>query len=146
MATYKGMYKVKNPAKYSGDHTNVVYRSLWERNVFRWCDENPQILKWSSEEVVVPYYYDLDKKYHRYFVDLKFTTAEGTYLVEIKPKNQTIPPKKPKRQTQRFLAEAATYVKNQCKWKAATTYAKDRGWKFVVWTEDEIRSMGIKIL
>lgn len=146
MATYKGMYKVKNPAKYTGDHTNVIYRSLWERNVFRWCDENPQILKWSSEEVVVPYYYDLDKKYHRYFVDLKFTTDQGTFLIEIKPKNQTVPPKKPKRQTARYLNEAASYIKNQCKWKAADTYAKDRGWKFVVWTEDEIRSMGIKIL
>ena len=146
MATYKGMYKVKNPAKYAGDHTNVIYRSLWERNVFRWCDDNPQILKWSSEEVVIPYYYDLDKKYHRYFVDLKFTTDQGTFLIEIKPKNQTVPPKKPKRQTARYLNEAASYVKNQCKWKAADTYAKDRGWKFVVWTEDEIRSMGIKIL
>ena len=146
MATYKGMYKVKNPAKYAGDHTKVIYRSLWERNVFRWCDENTQILKWSSEEVVVPYYYDLDKKYHRYFVDLKFTTAQGTYLVEIKPKNQTVPPKKPSRQTAKYLNEAATYIKNQCKWKAAKTYAEDRGWKFVVWTEDEIRSMGIKIL
>jgi hypothetical protein len=146
MATYKGMYKVKNPAKYTGDHTNVIYRSLWERNVFRWCDDNPQILKWSSEEVVVPYYYDLDKKYHRYFVDLKFTTDQGTFLIEIKPKNQTVPPKKPKRQTARYLNEAASYIKNQCKWKAAETYAKDRGWKFVVWTEDEIRSMGIKIL
>lgn len=146
MATYKGMYKVKNPAKYAGDHTKVIYRSLWERNVFRWCDDNPQILKWSSEEVVVPYYYDLDRKYHRYFVDLKFTTSEGTFLVEIKPKKQTVPPKRPSRQTPKFLAEAATYVKNQCKWKAAKTYAEDRGWKFVIWTEDEIKAMGIKIL
>jgi len=146
MATYKGMYKVKNPAKYAGDHTKVIYRSLWERNVFRWCDDNPQILKWSSEEVVVPYYYDLDRKYHRYFVDLKFTTSEGTFLVEIKPKKQTVPPKRPSRQTPKFLVEAATYVKNQCKWKAAKTYAEDRGWKFVIWTEDEIKAMGIKIL
>ena len=146
MATYSGSYKVKNPAKYAGDYKNVIYRSLWERNVFRWCDENPQILSWVSEEVVVPYYYDLDRKYHLYFVDIKFTTLEGTYLVEIKPKRQTIPPKKPKRQTAKFLSEAATYVKNQCKWKAAEKYAKERGWKFVIWTEDEIRSMGIKIL
>ena len=146
MATYKGTYKVKNPEKYSGDYRNVYYRSLWERNVFRWCDDNPQILKWCSEETVIPYYYPLDKKYHRYFVDLKFTTTEGTFLIEIKPKSQTQPPKKPSRQTAKYLTEAATYVKNQCKWKAAEEYALDRGWKFVVWTEDTIRSMGIKIL
>jgi hypothetical protein len=146
MATYKGIYKVKDPSKYSGDHTNVIYRSLWERNVFRWCDQNPDVLKWVSEEIVVPYYYPLDKKYHRYFVDLKFITKQGTFLVEIKPKAQTKPPKKPSRQTPRYLTEAATYVKNQCKWKAATDYAKDRGWSFVIWTEDEIRALGIKIL
>jgi len=146
MATYSGFFKPKNKNKYAGNPTNVIYRSLWERNVFRWCDENPQVLKWVSEEIVIPYYYPLDKKYHRYFVDLKMTTAAGTFLIEIKPKSQTVPPKKPSRQTQRYLTEAATYVKNQCKWKAAEEYAKDRGWEFHIWTEDVIRSMGIKIL
>lgn len=146
MATYKGKYKVKNPKKYAGDASNVIYRSLWERNVFRWMDENPQVIKWSSEEVVIPYYYDIDKKYHRYFVDLKFSTLTGTYLVEIKPKNQTVPPKRPSRQTKKYLTEVATYVKNQNKWKAAEKYAKERGWQFVVWTEDEIKGLGITLL
>ena len=77
MPTYKGFYRVKNPKKYDGDFTNVVYRSHWEMQVFRWCDINDQVLKWSSEEIVVPYWLPLDKKYHRYFVDLKFTTTEG---------------------------------------------------------------------
>jgi hypothetical protein len=146
MATYKGFYRTKNPAKYDGDLMNIVYRSMWERQVYRWCDENAQVLKWSSEEVVVPYYYPLDRKNHRYFVDLKFTTAQGTFLVEIKPKSQTLPPKKPSRQTQRYLEEARAYVKNQCKWKAADSFAKDRGWQFVVWTEYTIKSMGIRLL
>lgn len=146
MATYKGSYKVKNIHKYEGDFKNIIYRSLWERQVFRWCDENPQVLKWSSEEIVIPYYYPIDKKYHRYFVDVKYTTAQGTFLVEIKPKSQTVPPKKPSRQTPKYLEEARTYVKNQCKWEAADIYAKDRNWKFVVWTEDTIKSMGIRIL
>lgn len=146
MATYSGTFKPKNKNKYSGNYNNIVYRSLWERNVFRWCDDNPQVLKWVSEEIIIPYYYPLDKKYHRYFVDLKITTATGTYLIEIKPKSQTVPPKKPSRQTKRYLTEAATYVKNQCKWEAAKNYAEDRGWEFHVWTEDTIRSMGIKIL
>jgi hypothetical protein len=146
MATYKGFYRVKNPKKYDGDFKNVIYRSHWEMQVFRWCDSNDQVLKWSSEEIVVPYYLPTDKKYHRYFVDLKFTTAEGTFLVEIKPKSQTVPPKKPSRQTKKYLEEARTYVKNQCKWKAADSFAKDRGWKFVIWTEDTIKSMGIRLL
>ena len=146
MPTYKGFYRVKNPKKYEGDFTNVVYRSHWEMQVFRWCDMNDQVLKWSSEEIVVPYWLPLDKKYHRYFVDLKFTTTEGTFLVEIKPKSQTVPPKKPSRQTKKYLEESRTYVKNVCKWKAAENYAKDRNWKFVIWTEDTIKSMGIRLL
>ena len=146
MATYKGFFRPKNPGKYAGNYTNIVYRSLWERQVFRWCDDNAQILKWSSEETVIAYYYPLDRKYHRYYVDLKFTTTQGTFLIEIKPKSQTVPPKKPSRQTQRYLTEAASYVKNQCKWKAAEEYATDRGWTFSVWTEDTIKSMGIKLL
>lgn len=146
MATYKGSYKVRNPGKYEGDFKKVIYRSLWERQCFRWCDENTQVLHWSSEEVVVPYYLPLDKKYHRYFVDIKYTTAAGTFLVEIKPKAQTLPPKKPSRQTKRYLEEARTYVKNQCKWKAASEYASDKNWKFVIWTEDTIKGMGIVLL
>lgn len=147
MTTYKGFFKPKNPAKYSGNFQNIVYRSLWERNVFRWCDENSQVIKWASEEIVIPYYYPIDKKYHRYFVDLKLTTSEGTFLIEIKPKSQTIPPqKKTSKQSKKYLTEAATYVKNQCKWKAAEKYANDHGWKFFIWTEDTIRSMGITIL
>lgn len=146
MATYKGLYRVKNIRKYEGDFKNVVYRSLWERQVFRWCDENDQVLKWSSEEIIIPYFYPLDRKNHRYFVDLKFTTAQGTFLVEIKPKSQTVPPKKPIRQTPKYLEEARTYVKNQCKWEAANNYAKDRNWQFVIWTEDTIKSMGIRLL
>ena len=48
---YSGRYIVNNTKKYKGDFTQVVYRSLWERNVFKWCDENPKVKAWSSEEV-----------------------------------------------------------------------------------------------
>ena len=75
---YSGRYIVKNKDKYNGDFDNVVYRSLWEKSVFSWCDANPKVKKWSSEEVVVPYYYEVDKKYHRYFVDMKITYDDNT--------------------------------------------------------------------
>jgi hypothetical protein len=70
---YSGKYIVKIPSKYKGDHTKVVYRSMWERNAFAWCESNTSVKEWSSEEVVIPYYYDVDKKYHRYFMDLRIT-------------------------------------------------------------------------
>ena len=132
---YSGRYSVKNPSKYEGDPTKVIYRSLWERHAFKWCDDNPNIIKWSSEEVVIPYLYEVDRKYHRYFMDLKLKTKQGkTFLVEIKPDGQTRPPTGARR-TKRYLTESLTYIKNVNKWEAAEEYAKDRGWEFVIWTE-----------
>ena len=93
---YSGKYKVKNIGKYQGDPDKVTYRSSWEKACFIWCDANPKIKYWSSEEVVVPYKWDIDKKMHRYFVDLKITFNDGkTILVEIKPNKETAPPKRP---------------------------------------------------
>ena len=112
---YSGRYKVCNVKKYKGDHTNVIYRSMWERLCFKWCDENPKVKEWSSEETVIPYFYDVDKRYHRYFIDLKIKTIEGNViLVEIKPDHQTRPPESQKK-TRKYLSESLAYVKNQCK-------------------------------
>ena len=95
---YSGRYKVCNVKKYKGDHTNVIYRSMWERLCFKWCDENPKVKEWSSEETVIPYFYDVDKRYHRYFIDLKIKTIEGNViLVEIKPDHQPRPPESQKK-------------------------------------------------
>jgi hypothetical protein len=61
-----------------------------------------------------------------------------TYLVEIKPAAQTLPPIYPGRKTQRYLTESMTYVKNRAKWEAAERYALDRGWEFKIITEHEL--------
>lgn len=141
------MYRVKHPEKYIGDSRNVVYRSLWERNTFRWLDDNPNIVKFSSEEIVIPYLCGTDNKVHRYFVDVYFETVNGdSFLIEIKPEKELYPPKKPKRKSKRYLTESLTYMKNQSKWEAAKRYAEERGWTFEVWTEKTLRTLGIKIL
>ena len=104
--TYKGRYKVKNIAKYKGNHKEVVYRSSWERAVFRFLDSNDGVKEWSSEEYVIPYRCATDKRIHRYFVDIYFKDSAGQqWLVEIKPKKQTVPPATPKRKTKRYLNE-----------------------------------------
>jgi hypothetical protein len=137
---YSGLYKAKNVTKYKGDHTNIIYRSLWEKAVFQWCDKNPKVKQWSSEETIIPYYYEVDKKYHRYFVDMKIVFDDKILLVEIKPEKETKPPEGPKR-TKKYVAEGLTYVKNMNKWEAANEYAKDRGWEFQVWTEKTLQEM-----
>ena len=40
--SYKGRYTLKKPEKYIGDAKKVVYRSLWEKQAFKWCENNPK--------------------------------------------------------------------------------------------------------
>lgn len=141
---YSGFYKVKKPIKYDGDHTKVVYRSHWEKAAFIWCERNANVVSWCSEEVVIPYLYEADKSYHRYFVDLKIKFDDGSvFLIEIKPEKETTPPKVQGKRTKRYVEEALTYVKNQNKWQAAEQYCLSRGWRFEVWTEKVLQAKGI---
>jgi len=136
---HKRIYKPIFPEKYAGDPTNIIMRSSWETMFAGWCDKNPSIVKWSSEETIVPYRCPTDDKIHRYFVDFKITLSNGkTYLVEVKPAKQTIPPEFPGKRTQRYLIESLTFIKNQAKWEAAKNYCKDRGWEFKIITEHEL--------
>jgi hypothetical protein len=141
--SYKGKYKPSYPQKYKGDPTNIIYRSLWERKFMVYCDLNEKIIEWGSEEIALPYRSPLDGKIHRYFPDFYIKVQEDSnqikrYLIEIKPKKQTIPPSKPTRQTKRYLYEAYEYAKNQAKWEAAKEFCKDRQWQFKVITENDL--------
>lgn len=144
---YKGRWKPKNSAKYEGNSSNITYRSLWERQAFKWCDENPEISYWSSEELVIPYISKTDGRRHKYYPDLKITYTNGkTVIVEIKPKRQTKPPKTKSRKTPKYIKEVYAYGMNTSKWEYAKEYAKDRGWGFEIWTEDTLKSKGIRII
>jgi len=144
---YKGRYKLQKPEKYVGDPSKVTYRSSWERAAFRWCENNSDVIEWASEEIVIPYFCETDKKRHRYFIDLYIKMKNGKqFIIEIKPKKETMPPKAPKRRTKRFISEQLTFVKNQSKWKAAQQFAADNGITFQVWTEDTLRNLGMKII
>lgn len=140
---HKRKYYPKNPKKYSGDPNNIIMRSSWETKFANWCDANPSIVRWSSEETVIPYICPTDNKLHRYFIDFKIRvkTKEGkehVYLIEIKPSKQTKPPVFPGRKTKRYLSESYSYIKNQAKWKAARKWAADRGYEFMIITENEL--------
>ena len=34
----KNKYRPYNPEKYKGDPTNIIFRSSWEKIVFKYCD------------------------------------------------------------------------------------------------------------
>ena len=140
---YKGKFQPKNPQKYIGDIDNIIYRSSWERTVMVRFDEDDQIIKWGSEELKIPYRSPIDNRPHNYYPDflIKARQPDGTYvirLIEVKPAAQCKEPKQRKKTTRKFMNEVMTYEINQAKWRAATAYALDRGWKFVVLTENEI--------
>jgi hypothetical protein len=100
---------------------------------------------WASEETIIPYRSPVDDKVHRYFVDVKatFSFPDGsskTYLIEIKPHAQTLPPK-PSRNKKVLMESQATYAVNQAKWDAAMKFCRLSGWEFKILTEYDI---GIK--
>jgi hypothetical protein len=143
---HQGIFTPENPEKYHGDLTNIFYRSGWELAAMKWFDRHPSVIKWASEELIIPYVCPTDNKVHRYFVDfvVKIRNSEGVdkiYIVEIKPEEQTREPKYPGKNTQKFLTETLIYVKNCAKWAAAEEYAAKRGWHFVKLTEYDL---GIK--
>ena len=144
--SYKGKYQPKNPQKYRGDVTNIIYRSLWERKFLIYCDTNENVIEYASEELALPYRSPIDNKIHRYFPDFYIKVKESNgeikkYLIEIKPKKQTTEPIPQKRKTKGYIYEVYEYAKNQAKWKAAEEFCKDRQWEFKVLTENEL---GIK--
>jgi len=109
----------------------------------QYCDTNKSIVKWSSEEIVIPYRSPVDNRIHRYFPDfyVKYKDVRGNYqekVIEIKPAKQVKEPKMQKRKTKKYVAEVFEYAKNQAKWEAAEDFCKDRKWQFQILTEREL--------
>lgn len=145
MATYKGKFRPNNPQKYRGDPTNIIYRSRWELMVMGRFDKDPNVIWWASEETIIPYRSPVDNRYHRYFVDftVRLKTREGktkTVLIEVKPYAQTQPPmiQEGKKKSRRYINEVMTWGVNSAKWKAAKEYCADRGYEFMIMTENEL--------
>jgi hypothetical protein len=143
MMAYSGKFSPKNTNKYLGDPTNVWYRSLWERRVMVRLDEDPNVIEWSNEEIVIPYLSPVDGRWHRYFPDffVRVRNRHGVQeamILEVKPLKQSIPPPLKKRITRQYIQEVATYGINEAKWVAANEYCKTRGWTFKVITEKDL--------
>lgn len=108
----------------------------------KYCDSNECVLKWSSEEIQIPYKSPWDGRWHRYFVDfwMRIRTNQGNireYLVEIKPEKQTKTPllESGKKLTLSDKKKIFTFVINKSKWEAAKEYCENKGWKFLILTE-----------
>ena len=133
---HQGFYNPRNPQKYIGTG-QIIYRSSIEAKFMRFCDDNPNVIKWGSENVIVEYYDTILQKKRKYYVDNFVVIKEGNvlkkYLIEIKPLSQT---KKPidtkKRKKAHLLYEQCAFETNMCKWKTANEYAKNIGAEFLL--------------
>ena len=131
-----GFYELKNPHKYLGVNRKLKYRSMWERNIMKWCDMEHNIVRWSYEQIIIPYKSPIDKRNHKYYPDfyIERSNEKGIekFLLEVKPQNQVINPAKKAKAT---IYEMKTYAVNEAKWIAALRYCKKRNLTFKIITE-----------
>ena len=143
----QGYFRPCNPEKYNGNVAQIIYRSGWELKYMSKLDLDPNVIEWSSEGVVIPYFLTgKEIKPKRYFMDfkVKYKDKDGTIktrLVEIKPLKETNPPIRGKKKETTYLKETLTYVQNMKKWEAAQKMCNKYGWEFEIITEIEL---GIK--
>lgn len=141
----QGKFIPKNPQKYAGDANLICFRSSWERKLMIRFDNDPNILKWASEELIIPYFSPIDSREHRYFPDFIIEYIDKNKnvkkaVIEVKPNKETKPPQlSPKgRSTKRYIQESMTYIVNEAKWKAAEAWCAKYGWDFIIFTEKDL--------
>ena len=132
----QGKYVVQEATKYVGKK-EPTYRSSWELAFMRMCDSHPNITKWASENVKIPYRSPLDGKYHNYVPDfmVQYTDKNGSQhveLVEIKPSTQT------SLKNARSRGDAMQTALNAAKSTAAQEWCQRKGIRFKVINEDQI--------
>lgn len=136
----KGVFKPKNPAKYNGNPTNIIFRSGWELEYMRYLDNHPDVLSWSSETIIIRYLCPVTGRVRRYFPDfrVRYKNRQGLIedvIYEIKPASQTVPPK---RMSKYYMQHLNTFKVNKAKWSAAVDYCKRRNLKFEILTEKQL--------
>jgi len=141
--SYKqGYYKLTHPEKYRGDISKVRFMSSWELNTHKFLDNNPNVLRWSSEEIAIPYIKPTDGKIHKYYPDywVMYQNKNGEVIEEIwevKPSSQVTPSRRGKRPKQQLL-ESVTHAINLAKWRSAQLYCQKHGYTFRILTEKQL--------
>jgi hypothetical protein len=136
MSTYQqGNYQPKNTEKYIGKHI-PKYRSGWELQFMRMCDNHPAILAWASESHRIPYINPITGKRSTYVPDffVIYADKEGkkhAELVEVKPSSHIVGNAKGQ-------YDQAMAVINEAKWKFAREFCRQQGIGFRIITENEI--------
>ena len=141
----QGIFKPINKAKCL-NKSDIVYRSGLESKLMMQLDKNSNVISWSSEAVIIPYWKPGENRIARYFVDfyakLKIGDTVKEYLFEVKPHRQISKPVANKNKKQStILYENIQYAINTAKWKAAEEYCAKKGYKFLIITEKNIETI-----
>jgi len=130
----KGLYTPLNPGKYMGDPRKIRFLSAWEQRVMVFCDTNPHVIQWGSEEMKIPYLNPIKKKVCMYIPDfiIRYKNKAGaiiTEVVEVKPSKEAL-----------LKAKMTNYDKvclviNTAKWQAARILCDKHGVTFRILTE-----------
>lgn len=127
-----------HPEKYKGIKI-PEFKSALELRCMQYLDKNPAIISWSYEPKAIKY---VDRssnppQIRRYFIDFVAIVKQGliqkTVWLEVKPYCEAHRPKNPKNVNANLL-----WIKNSCKWAAASQLAKQHGFEFHVITEREL--------
>lgn len=138
---------------YSGKARKIEVLSSYEFKAIRMIQQLYQLKRidgWANEESIFQYIYSIDNTPHRYLMDFTLTKGDFTIFIEVKPKSQTYPPKKPKefkgeKSIRNYQNAVASFIKNQDKWKAVGEWCETQNillgykkYKFVIWTEETL--------
>ena len=146
MGWKQALYELKHPEKYIGDPKKLIYKSSWEQEAFKFCDNNPHILEWAYE--LIPITYTIPsrtnpnkKRIKKYIPDLYVVSNDGEgkvtkWIIEIKPYKQTKPGRS--RNPKNRMYEDYVYMTNQLKWAAAKAWCDERDIKFEIVTEKSL--------
>lgn len=142
-----GVYSPKNKEKYKSNNL-PHYKSKLELKTMVYLDNNPNVINWCYEPFAIEYY---DKSplllnrtaapiKRKYYIDFAATikTANGTQKVwiEVKSKNDVNVVMAPTK-----IMESQAYIKNMSKWTAAKKMAKEKGYNFVIITDNDLKNL-----
>lgn len=136
---YQGHFEdYVTPKKYYGNMP-IIFRSKLEYKYMMNLEMNPEVEKWSSEEITIPYIIPekvngkVVIKHRQYLTDFTVHKKNGKkFIVEIKYFSQSP-------RTKQQIKEDEVARKNAYKWKAAIEWCKNNGYEFVVINEDKLR-------
>ncbi len=133
----RGKFYPKNTEKYVGLST-PTYRSSWEHAFMRLCDEHPNVYKWASESIKIPYRHPFTGKHTIYVPDFFIVyndknSKKHAEMVEVKPMSQTT-----MEAAGKSMAKRKQVLINHAKWEAASAYAKQNKLRFRVVSEEDL--------